>query len=192
MLTNYFKFAWRNILKDRQFTILNLIGLSAGLACSLLIYLWISDELQVDKFHEKGDRLYQVMVKAPDAAGATVMPQTPALLAATLAAEMPEVEYAAATQNSFSGKHTLSVGDRHFKAVGIYAGKDYFNMFSYPLIQGDKSQVGRGCIRHRRYIHRSHHGSDNKFSVDKSRYREPGKGSENRMTKARNYFLHSA
>jgi len=62
MLTNYFRIAWRNLRKDRQFTLLNLLGLSTGLACSLLLYLWIADELTVDKFNEKDSQLYQVMV----------------------------------------------------------------------------------------------------------------------------------
>jgi putative ABC transport system permease protein len=59
MIKSYFKFAWRNIVKDRQFTVLNLIGLSTGLACSLLIYLWVNDELNVDRFHEKDGRIYR-------------------------------------------------------------------------------------------------------------------------------------
>ncbi len=141
MLKNYFKIAWRNLLKDRQFTILNLVGLATGLACTLLIYLWVTDELNVDKFHENNSRLFQVMVKAPEAGGIATGDRTAALLATSLAAEMPEVEHAVATQNSFSGKYTLSTGDKYLKAVGMYAGKDYFNMFSFPLVQGDKNQV---------------------------------------------------
>jgi len=49
MIKNYFKTAWRNLIKDKQFGFLNLLGLSTGLACVLLIYLWVSDELSVEK-----------------------------------------------------------------------------------------------------------------------------------------------
>lgn len=58
MLQTYIRLAWRNLLKDRQFTLLNLLGLSTGLACSLLLYLWVSDELKVDKYNEKDSSLF--------------------------------------------------------------------------------------------------------------------------------------
>lgn len=141
MLKNHFKIVLRYLLKDRQFTFLNLIGLSTGLACTLLIYLWVNDELKFDKFHQKEKRLYQVMANQQSAEGIKTIHQTPALLADALAREMPEVEFAAAAQGSFSGKQTLSVGDKHIKAVGIYAGKDYFNIFSWQLAEGNRSQV---------------------------------------------------
>ena len=61
MIKNYFKIAWRSLLKDRQFTLLNVLGLSAGLACSLLIFFWVSDELSFDRFFENDERLYRLM-----------------------------------------------------------------------------------------------------------------------------------
>jgi len=53
MFKNNLKIAWRNLMKDRQFTLLNLLGLSTGIACTLLIYVGVHDEYQVDKFHDK-------------------------------------------------------------------------------------------------------------------------------------------
>lgn len=142
MLTNYMKIAWRNLMKDRQFTLLNLVGLSSGLICAILIYLWISDEMHVDKFHEKDGQLFQVMVNLENSEGIQTMPATPGILARTLKAEMPEVEYAAAVIYPFwSGETTLSVKDDNLNAIGYYAEKDYFNIFSYPLLQGNKDQV---------------------------------------------------
>ena len=61
MFKNHLKIAWRTLLKDKQFTFLNVLGLSAGLACTLLIYLWVNDELSFDKFNEKDGQLYQLM-----------------------------------------------------------------------------------------------------------------------------------
>ena len=61
MFKNYFKIAWRNLIKNRQFSFLNLSGLSIGLACAILIYLWVSDELNINKFNANDTRLYQVM-----------------------------------------------------------------------------------------------------------------------------------
>lgn len=141
MLKNHFKIVLRYLLKDRQFTFLNLAGLSTGLACTLLIYLWVNDEVKFDKFHQKDKRLYQVMANQQSAEGLKTVQQTPSLLADALAREMPEVEFAAPSQGSFSGKQTLSVGDKHIKATGIFAGKDYFNIFSFNLSEGNRLQV---------------------------------------------------
>ena len=64
MLQNYFKIAIRNLLKNRVYSFINIAGLATGITCSLLILLWIFDELTYDKFHPKVDRLYQVWVNA--------------------------------------------------------------------------------------------------------------------------------
>ena len=61
MFKTNLKIAWRNLVKDKQFTFLNVLGLSAGLACALLIFLWVNDELSYDKFFANDDRLYQLM-----------------------------------------------------------------------------------------------------------------------------------
>jgi putative ABC transport system permease protein len=142
MLKSYLKIAWRNLRKDRQFTFLNLVGLSTGLACTLLIYLWVTDEWSVDRFHQKDARLFQLMVNGRNDGVIGTAPQTPALLAQTLAKEMPGIDYAVATVPTIGiKKTTLSVGDNVTKAVGQYAGKDYFNMFSWHLLQGKEDQV---------------------------------------------------
>ncbi|CAL1518930.1 ABC transporter permease [Chitinophaga sp. MM2321] len=142
MLKNYCKIAWHNLLKDRQFTFLNLVGLSTGLACALLIYLWVHDELRFDKFHKNDSRLFQVMENRPNAAGIQTSPETPALLGETLTGMMPEIEYAVvSTPPSWFTSVAVSVGDDNIKSAGIFAGKDYFNVFSYQLIQGNSNQV---------------------------------------------------
>jgi hypothetical protein len=95
MFRNYFKTAWRNLIKDKQFSLLNLLGLSTGLACTLLIWLWVSDELSVDKFNEQDDQLYEVMKTAPNADGTiSTFPTTPGLLGPSMQNELPEVQYA--------------------------------------------------------------------------------------------------
>lgn len=142
MLKNYLKIAWRHLLKNRRFTILNLIGLSTGLACTLLIYLWVHDEWSFDHFHKNDDRLFQVMENKPHEKGITTSAETPALLGETLATTMPEVEYAVvSTPPSWFPKVAVSAGDKNGKAAGIFAGKDYFRVFSYPLIAGNPQQV---------------------------------------------------
>src|SRR5258708_5832039 len=95
MLKNYFKIAWRSLVKTRQSTILNLAGLSTGLACTLLIYLWVSNERGIDKFNANDSRLYLVIKNSPNADGTVFTSQnTQGLLAESMAKDLPEVEYA--------------------------------------------------------------------------------------------------
>ncbi|GLU51722.1 ABC transporter permease [Dyadobacter frigoris] len=129
---------YRNFKRFKSTFFINLTGLSAGLACSLLIYLWVNDELSVDKFHEKDSQLFQVMENRVQAQGIWTATSTSIPLAETLKSEMPEVEY---TMGSRLFEGTLSVGNTDLRSKGRYAGKDIFNMFSYGLEQGNASQV---------------------------------------------------
>jgi hypothetical protein len=140
----HLKTAWRRFLKDRQFTILNLIGLSTGLAVALLICLWLSDEMSVDKFHQKDAQLYQVINNLKTPQRILTLDKTPVPLAGSLVKEMPEVEYAVSVNDFFnwqSREGILSSGNTHIQAQGWNAGKDFFNVFSYDLIQGNKDQA---------------------------------------------------
>src|SRR6185369_1360843 len=114
MLSNYFKIPLRNLLRDRQFTLLNLIGLSTGLACTLLIYLWVNDEMSVDKFNQHDNRLFAVMKNVPNSEGAIeTRESTQGLLAQTMKNELPEVEYAVAVRPADIG--IISSSDKHVK-----------------------------------------------------------------------------
>jgi len=143
MLKNYFKIAWRNLLKDRQFTLLNLIGLSTGLACALLIWLWVTDERNVDKFNEKDSQLYQVMQNIRHENNIETMTYTSGLLAKALATEMPEVEYATTVVPAswFDSKGIIGTGNTRIRAGGQFIGKDYFNVFTCPFRLGDKNKI---------------------------------------------------
>lgn len=144
MFKNYFKLAWRSLSKNSQFTFLNLIGLSTGLASAILIYLWVGDEMHVDKFNEKDSRLFKVMYNIQMANEVLTLQSTPAPLAAALTKEMPDVEYAVSVNNFmdwFAGEGIVSFGNNHIKTKGIFASKDYFNVFSFRLISGNKNAV---------------------------------------------------
>ncbi|MBE9462279.1 ABC transporter permease [Dyadobacter subterraneus] len=141
MLKNYFKIAWRNLLKERQFTLLNLVGLSTGLACTLLIYLWVNDELHVDKVNEKDSQLFQVMANYSNDDGIKTSSNTPGLLANALASEMPEVEKSATVVPAswFSNKGVITFNETHLKAGGQFISKNYFDVFTCPFVSGDKN-----------------------------------------------------
>jgi len=130
---------YRNILRNRSYFLINLIGLATGLSCTLLIYLWVRDELSVDKFHALDNRLYEIMEHQQYADNVMTTTSTPGILAETLKEEFPEVEYAATT--TWVEPFTLSIKDHNVKAKGYHVGSDFFNMFSYPLLQGQADQV---------------------------------------------------
>lgn len=142
MLRHNFLLLYRNFKRFRSTFFINLAGLSTGLACTLLIYLWVYDEWQTDKFHASDSWLFKVFEKQNHTGSVEVTDSTPGLLAETLAEDMPEVEYAATvTPPSWFDRFTLSVKDKHVHATGIYAGKHYFNIFSFDLIHGDATRI---------------------------------------------------
>src|SRR5580692_4275137 len=144
MLKNYFKIAWRSLLKDRQFTLLNILGLSSGICCAVLIWLWVADELSVDKFFRNDNRIYEVMESNRLNGQQQMSDESTGLVADLLIAQVPEVEYAASlAPPNWYPKYTLSVGDKNLKATGQYTGKDYFNIFSFPLLEGKAGEVLR-------------------------------------------------
>jgi len=144
MFKNYLKIAWRSIKSNRQFTWLNLVGLSTGLAGAILIFLWVSDELRINKFHANDSRLYQVMNNFKTADGILTFDHTPVPLTDALLKEMPEVEDAVAVNDFFnfgSKDGVVSVGDASFQSSGFIAGSNFFKVFSYPLLQGNKNSA---------------------------------------------------
>ena len=141
MLRHNLILTFRNFLRYKSSFFINLIGLSTGIACALLIFLWMNDERSMDKFHEQDRQLYQILENVQQA-GDTITRQTTAgPTAEALVEEMPEVALAATATIARITDATLSVNDNDLKAGGIYASADYFKLFSYDLIQGDENQV---------------------------------------------------
>src|SRR5687767_10532590 len=103
-----FRITWRYLLKDRLSLILNVAGLSTGLACALLIYLWVNDELQMDRFHEKGDRLYHLMENRVKSGGIWTSPTSSGPTAEAFKKDYPEVEHAVTIRHA--GEVILSTG----------------------------------------------------------------------------------
>ncbi|GAB4051145.1 ABC transporter permease [Spirosoma litoris] len=135
MLFNYFKIAWRNIIRNKAFSAINVLGLSLGMACSLLIFLWIKDELTVDKFHANGPQLYNVMQSQFYDGKVETGHFTPGLLADELKKLFPEIVYAA-SYTGWGAQMTFAVGEKINKEEGHWAGADWFKMFSIPLLAG--------------------------------------------------------
>ncbi|MBS1528138.1 MAG: ABC transporter permease [Bacteroidetes bacterium] len=133
---------YRNFKKHKTTFLINVAGLSGGLACVLVIYLWVTDELSFDKYHLNDKRLYQVMANNKTESGIETNGNTPHMLSEVLPSEMPEVEYiATATGDHFLPAFTLSVSNKKMQATGKFAGKDFFKIFSYHLVRGNASNV---------------------------------------------------
>ncbi len=135
MLSHNLTVTFRNFKKFKTQFLINLAGLSTGLACVLLIFLWVSDEKQIDKFHKNDDQLYQVMSNHTDASGIFTWRGVPGLLLEEIQSTVPEVKKAVATTDAH--EYTLSVDESYIKANGKFASTDFFDVFSYPLAQGD-------------------------------------------------------
>ncbi|WP_183567605.1 ABC transporter permease [Mucilaginibacter sp. SP1R1] len=135
MIKNYLKIAWRNLIRNKTHTFINIAGLSVGLVCSLLILLWVQNELSIDSYHKNGDRLYSIYERSYFDHQVHGQYATPGLLSDELKKQIPEVEYA--TGISYGSESTFQVGDKILKMTGTEAGADCFKMFSIPLLQGN-------------------------------------------------------
>jgi putative ABC transport system permease protein len=139
MIKSYFNIAWRNLVRDPKFSLLNLTGLASGLATVLLIFLWVNDERNIDKFNRNDSQLFQVLKTAPNADGSiSVMKHTQGLLAKSMAADFPEIEYAVSVRKE-EEKGILSAGDKHIKANWEFVDKDFLHVFSYVILEGDSN-----------------------------------------------------
>ena len=137
MLKNYFKIALRNFWRQKGYSFINISGLSLGLACSLLILLWVQDELSFDQFHEKGNALYLVMKNDHYSDGQLeTNPGTPGPLSEVLEEEVPEIENI--TRVTYNWEKLFTVEEKNFKEQGYYADSTFFEIFSFPLIAGDQ------------------------------------------------------
>jgi predicted permease len=134
MIQNYFKIAFRNLLKSKTFSAINVLGLALGMACSLMIMLWIRDERAVDAFHANKDQLYRIYMREYFSGKVQGVIWTPGLLAEELKKSVPEIEMS--TPYSWTAQQTFSVGDKIHKQATNWASADFFKMFSYKLLQG--------------------------------------------------------
>ncbi|WP_046368338.1 ABC transporter permease [Flavihumibacter petaseus] len=142
MFKNHFKIAWRSLWRDKQFTFLNVFGLSAGLASVLLIFLWVTDEMGFDRFFVNDDRLYSLLEGTVGHGDVVYSEESTGRLSEAVKMSAPEVEYAAAIAPAkWFAQNTLTAGDRNIKANGQYAERDYFNIFSFTLLQGNSNSV---------------------------------------------------
>jgi putative ABC transport system permease protein len=139
MIRNYFKIAWRNLVKNKAFSLINISGLALGMACSLLIMLWVADEKHVDSFHKHDENLYSVFERQIHDGQIDAGHYTPGMLATEMKLKLPEVEFAAPM--AWNDLNTFEANNKILKEDGNYSGPDFFSVFSYRLIKGEPANA---------------------------------------------------
>ncbi|CAG5069656.1 hypothetical protein DYBT9623_02392 [Dyadobacter sp. CECT 9623] len=134
MIRNYFKIALRNFLRNKAFSAINVLGLAFGMAASLLILLWISDEWSIGRGYANASRIYRVMEREFTDGKVVADDDTPGILADELKRQFPEVLYAAGL--SWQEGHLLSLNEKSERFNGCFAGSDWFHIYSVPLLAG--------------------------------------------------------
>jgi len=142
MLQNYLKLLIRNIQRNKGYSFINIAGLVIGMTCFILIMLFVQYELSFDNFHQDSERIFRVVCQLPGekfGMSEDILAITPAPLASAIQETFPEVE--AATKFNSRNRLLLSREETHFFEAGVFADKNFLNIFSFKLITGDKNKV---------------------------------------------------
>jgi ABC-type antimicrobial peptide transport system permease subunit len=137
MLKNYFKIALRTLLRNKAFSAINIIGLSVGMAVAILIGLWIFDEMSFDKYHQKYDRLAQVMQNQTWNGVIGSQTAMPLPLAPELRAKYSG-DFKNVVLSSWTFEHILAVGDKKFTKTGNYVEPKFPEMFTFKMLKGSQ------------------------------------------------------
>lgn len=135
MFSNYFKIAFRNLLRNKTFSAINIFGLAIGMSSAVLILLWIQNEVSYDRFHEKGSRIYQAWNRATTNGETVSWTTTPKVLAKTMQQDFPEIEHVARVNPI--GNVLFSVGEKHLMAPGDMDDSNFLQVFAFPLLKGN-------------------------------------------------------
>ena len=140
MLKNYIKTAWRNLLKNKFYSIINIAGLTAGLAIGILILLWVQDELSFDNFHKKAANIYRMEIFGGTGASRQIWSEDVAPMGPLAKQQLPEVkDQVRITYNNFYSQYKYQ--DKVFGDENVFfADPSFFTMFDFPLVRGNASK----------------------------------------------------
>ena len=137
MIKNYLKIAWRNLLKNKTFSFINIAGLASGLACFILIALYVADELSYDNFNEKASRIYRLNSDILYGGNNLHLAVASDPMGATLKKDYPQVEEYTRFYNS-NGDKLVKKGNEFINEKNVaYVDSTLFNVFTLPAIEGD-------------------------------------------------------
>ena len=139
MIKNHFKIAFRNLMKNKVLSFINIFGLASGIACALLIILFIKDELSFDRFNKDPERIYRVVKDFVNEDGSRLPDATtPPALAPAMQKDIPEIESTVRVFSNWGGKYLIKYGDKKFYEEGVYrADSSIFNVFNFPFVKGN-------------------------------------------------------
>jgi ABC-type antimicrobial peptide transport system permease subunit len=138
MIKNYFKIAWRNLVKSKGYSAINIGGLAVGMAVAMMIGLWVYDELSFDKYHRNYDRIAQVMQHATFNGKVETQVANPALMGPEIRAKYGS-DFKYVVQSSWTGGHLLTVGDKNFTKTGIFFEPDAPEMLTLKMLKGTRA-----------------------------------------------------
>ncbi len=135
MFRNYLTVAYRNLVRYKVYSAINITGLAIGIAFCILTFLYVRHEWSFDAFHEKADRIYRIYNKGEVGEGSDASAMMPGPLAPALAEAFPtQMQHVVRINHS---SHTFQYGDHSFRERVIYVDPDFWDVFSFPLIKGD-------------------------------------------------------
>ncbi|MEE9372283.1 MAG: ABC transporter permease [Saprospiraceae bacterium] len=140
MIKNYLKIAFRSLINHKGYSLINITGLSISLAVTLLMLLWVHDEWNIDKFHENGNNIFRVKRTIPlEGSSLDVYNGIPYPVLVAAVKELPEVEKYVALGRSFD--ESIQYKDLIFREKGTFGNASYFEVFSYPILIGDITEL---------------------------------------------------
>jgi putative ABC transport system permease protein len=134
MIKNYLVVAWRNLLRNKAFSFINISGLAIGMASAVLILLWVQNEVSYDRFHKNKDTLYQAWNRGVLDSKLSCWQYTPKILGTTLKKDYPEISQMA---RCYGGWFVTSAGESKFSSEYLIADPAFLEMFSFPLVEGN-------------------------------------------------------
>src|SRR6202012_4248767 len=140
MIKNYLKIAWRNLVKNKASSFINIGGLAVGMAVAMLIGLWIWDELSFNKYHQNYDRIAQVMQKKTFNGTVSTMEGTSLPVEEEL-----RKNYSSNFKHTgvmfWTGDHVLIVGDKKLSFQGTYVTSEIPEMFTLKMLKGSRNAL---------------------------------------------------
>ena len=137
MLKNYLKTAFRNLIKYKGYSFINIAGLDVGLACAVLIFIWAYDELHYDSFHPDSDRIFRLIIHSADDPSAGGVPSTPYVLPQILKQEYPEVEEVVRVRTMAYPSALRQDDISYYEDRFFLADSSFFSIFGHEFLQGD-------------------------------------------------------
>ena len=140
MIKNYFKIAWRNLVRYKSFSLINIFGLAIGITCCLLVSLFIMDELSYDKYHKDAGNIYRVVKDFVNDDGSRLPDATtPPAIGAAIQKDIPEIDKVARLFPGWGNKFYVRKGEKNFIEENLYrADSSVFDVFTFQFVKGDK------------------------------------------------------